>query len=54
MSKEPEDVLGPLAQGAIATNELFKAYIAAGFTRREALHLVAEMSRELMRIAQGK
>lgn len=32
-----------LMQGAIATHELFSAYVQAGFTREEALHLVAAM-----------
>jgi hypothetical protein len=54
MHEGPKDPIGPMAEGAISTHELFKAYIAAGFTRREALEIVIGLCREAMRIAQGK
>lgn len=54
MGNEPKDPMGPLAEGAIAMHEIFLAYIAAGFTRRESLEIVIGLAREAMRIAQGK
>lgn len=50
----PNDPIGPMAEGAISMHELFRAYMAAGFTRREALDIVIGLAREAMRIAQGK
>lgn len=54
MTEGPKDPIGPMAEGAISVHELFKAYIQAGFTRREALEIVIGLSREVMRIGMGK
>jgi len=35
----------PLKQAAVATYELFAAYVEAGFTRDEALKIVVELTR---------
>jgi hypothetical protein len=50
----PSDPFGPLAEGAITTHELFKAYMTAGFTRREALDIVTGIVRESVRLSAGK
>jgi hypothetical protein len=41
----PFEDVGPttLLAGAIATYEMFKAYVEAGFTRPEALQLIAHL-----------
>jgi hypothetical protein len=36
-----DDALPTLLAGAIATYEMFKAYVEAGFSRPEALQLIA-------------
>lgn len=41
--EEPRDPLTQLAEGAAQVHELFLAYVSAGFTRPEALHLVTAM-----------
>jgi hypothetical protein len=41
-----------LMQGAIATHEMFMAYVQAGFTREEALQLVIAMTTAGMREQQ--
>jgi hypothetical protein len=43
MNGQPD--LTPLAESAQQMHELFEAWIAAGFTREEALYLVAAMVR---------
>lgn len=40
MSEMPPNPFSQLAAAATATHEMFAAYIDAGFTRAEALHLV--------------
>ena len=43
MAEEPrnlEDPVSPLVAGAASMHEIFLAYIAAGFTRDEALRIV--------------
>ena len=43
MAEEPrnlEDPVSPLVAGASSMHEIFLAYIAAGFTRDEALRIV--------------
>lgn len=37
---EPENPLTALAAGAAQVHEMFTAYVAAGFTRAEALQVV--------------
>ena len=39
----PADPISKLAEGAAAAHEVFLAYVRAGFTREEALHLVIAM-----------
>ncbi len=39
----PEDPMTMLAQGAAAQHEIFMAYVAAGFTRPEALAIIIAM-----------
>lgn len=43
MSPEPIDPIGPLAAMATQLHELLVAYVEAGFTRAEALHLVTAL-----------
>jgi hypothetical protein len=40
---EPEDPITQLAEGAVATHELFLSYVRAGFTEQQALYLVGQM-----------
>jgi hypothetical protein len=37
----PEDPISSLTEGAVHAHELFMAYVNAGFTRPEALQLIA-------------
>lgn len=37
-----DEFITSLAQGAAATHELFREYIKAGFTDKQALYLVAQ------------
>jgi hypothetical protein len=46
MSRD-DDFLTPLAQGAAQLRELFEAYVAAGFTERQALQLLKALIRGL-------
>lgn len=39
-SDGPVNPFGALAAAALAAHEMFSAYLEAGFTRAEALHLV--------------
>lgn len=39
----PPDPLAQMAEGAITMHEIMTAYIAAGFTRSEAVYLVGVM-----------
>jgi hypothetical protein len=41
VSESPPNPFNHLAQAAVATHEMFSAYVDAGFTRAEALQLVA-------------
>jgi hypothetical protein len=45
MNQEPDAIndMNPLAQAAIATHEMYRQYVAAGFTPDEALRLIAYM-----------
>lgn len=48
---EPTDPMSDVEQGAVATHTMFEAYLAAGFTRDEALHLVTAVTVEGIRQA---
>jgi hypothetical protein len=48
----PESV-PTLNEAAVVLHEVFTAYVAAGFTRKEALQLCAEHLRTMMLSSQG-
>lgn len=43
MTGMPQDPIGQSTQAAIQLHEMFLAYIAAGFSRKEALSIVSAM-----------
>ena len=46
MDKEPASPFTELAAGAAQLHELFVTLCKSGFTKRQALYLVAEMTRQ--------
>jgi hypothetical protein len=50
---EIQDPLSALAMAATATHEMFRSYIAAGFTEQQALYLTAQVLTASMRGPQG-
>lgn len=43
---------GTLSEAAVAMNEMFLSYVAAGFTRAEALQICIALTTETMRLTQ--
>jgi hypothetical protein len=43
MPSSPKDPITPLMEGTTQQHELFMAYIASGFTRKEALYLIGQI-----------
>jgi hypothetical protein len=41
--KTPEEPLSALVQGAVQVHEMFETYVRVGFSRQEALELVARI-----------
>ena len=52
MSDQPPEPMTQLAEGAAQTHELFLAYVAAGFTRGEALAFVIAITTAYVRPQQ--
>lgn len=52
-SSEIQDPLSALAMAAIATHEMFRCYVEAGFTEQQALYLTAQVLTANMRGQQG-
>lgn len=45
----PESPMSALAQGAVASHEMFRAYVDAGFTEPQALEITIAMLVEMWR-----
>jgi hypothetical protein len=43
MPRDPKDPMTPLMEGTTTQHEIFMAYIASGFTRKEALYLIGQI-----------
>jgi hypothetical protein len=53
MSDSNSDPMSPLMVGATALHENFTSFIAAGFTRKEALQIVLTLLTETIRANRG-
>jgi hypothetical protein len=43
MSDEPVEPMAPLAESAVGIHEMFESFVEGGFTREEAIQLIAEI-----------
>ena len=50
---EPQEPMTVLMEGAANMHETFTAYVGAGFTLEQALYLVGQMLREMVRLGNS-